>query len=246
MVLSLSPWRRCVPRRGGVGAPPRVPRPFRAARAAVSRPLPSRAAAWRWRRAGTGSGRLARGALPRGAAPGWPERTEVGETGSRGGGPVGLRPPALCVGGGPGSWGGSPRVLRPAGVPGVAGPPSCWWRWDPVHVYPVARLASSLAAPFPEPAVSPRARARRLLPCVRPLPAASGSPSLPRPGFGRLERARVRFPLLFSSLLSSPSASGRRSFGLAVVGCSPDPSLGRHGFGLGGRVPGGVPSVPLA
>lgn len=88
--------------------------------------------------------------------------------------------------------GGLPRVLRPAGVPGVAGPPSCWWRWDPVRVYPVARLAPSLARPSrdrPFPTRSPGPRplcASSPSPPTRPPPVP---PACPRPPTAR-SRAR--------------------------------------------------------
>ena len=140
----------CLPRGG---APPRVPLP-RAVRAAVSRPLPSRVAAGGGVRARVGP-LSPGGCFPWVVTPGWTRRMDGGSAGPlrRGSrGVFGSQPWWGLVRGG----GGPPRVLRPAGVPGVAGPLSCWWRWDPVHVYPVARFASSLARALP-PNHSPHA-----------------------------------------------------------------------------------------
>lgn len=233
-VLPPLPWR-CVSR-GAWGAPARPAPPCAAWVAAVSRPLlPFRARRWRVVR-GRGSGppgfgRPFPGAWLRDGPNGWRL-----ETGSRGGGPVGLDPRAVRCGAGPGSWGGSLRVLRPAGAAGVAGPPSCWWRWDPVHVYPVAWLASPLARPSPSPCPPPRARSLVLASCVCLLPAASGPPPVLCCFFfsplrlGSDDRARVR-------PFSSPSpvtVSGPRP-GLAACRV-PAPPLGRHGsWGAGSR-----------
>ena len=233
-VLPLLPWR-CVSR-GAWGAPARPAPPCAARAAAVSRPLlPFRARRWRVAR-GRGSGppgfgRRFPGAWLRDGPNGWRL-----ETGSRGGGPVGLDPRAVRCGAGPGSWGGSLRVLRPAGAAGVAGPPSCWWRWDPVHVYPVAWFASPLARPSPSPCPPPRARSLVLASCVCLLPAASGPPPVLCCFFfsplrlGSDDRARVR-------PFSSPSpvtVSGPRP-GLAACRV-PAPPLGRHGsWGAGSR-----------
>lgn len=133
---------------------------------------------------------------------------------------------------GPGLRGGLPRVLRPAGVPGVAGPPSCWWRWDPVRVYPVARLAPPLARlsrdrglPHALPALArcaPPPRRRRPAP---PSPAPAG---VPRP-HGR-GRAACAAP---NSALWGPKP------GSPLLGVFPPPAA----MALGGASPGEVLSV---
>lgn len=208
----------CLPRGG---APPRVPPP-RAARAAVSRPLPSRVA--------TGGGVWARvgplspgGCFPLGRDSGM-DRTD----GRR------LRwAPAAGVtwGLGPsrgGAWfaegGGPPRVLRPAGVLGVAGPLSCWWRWDPAHVYPVARFAPPLAR-TPPPNRSPHA-----LPNPRRLCAPSPSPPAhpPPPLCARLDQMAegVSCP---RSALSGPKPAS------PLLGVVPSPAANGFVCGGGGR-----------
>lgn len=233
-VLPLLPWR-CVSR-GAWGAPARPAPPCAARAAAVSRPLlPFRARRWRVAR-GRGSGppgfgRRFPGAWLRDGPNGWRL-----ETGSRGGGPVGLDPRAVRCGAGPGSWGGSLRVLRPAGAAGVAGPPSCWWRWDPVHVYPVAWFASPLARPSPSPCPPPRARSLVLASCVCPLPAASGPPPVlccfffsPSVSARTTERASAPSPL------PPPSPCRARDQASPLVGCPPPPWAA---MALGGPGPG--------
>lgn len=227
------PWR-CVSR-GAWGAPARPAPPCAARAAAVSRPPPVPGfAAGGWR-AGAGRGRAwLWEALPWGVAPGWTERMEVGDglprRGSRGSGPQ-----RRALWGGPGSWGGSLRVLRPAGAAGVAGPPSCWWRWDPVHVYPVARLASPLARPSPSPCPPPRTRCLVLASCVPPprsLRPTSRSVLLLVPTLPRLGRPSARPPLLLSL---PPSPCRDRDQASPFVGCPPPPWAA---VALGGPGPG--------
>lgn len=228
-----SPVAVCVPR--GLGRPCAPRPPLRRASGGCLPPAPVPGSPLAGgARARVGAAWL-REALPWGVAPGWTERMEVGDglprRGSRGSGPQ-----RRALWGGPGSWGGSLRVLRPAGAAGVAGPPSCWWRWDPVHVYPVARLASPLARPSPSPCLPPRARALSGPRFVRVPPPRSLRPTsrsvLPffSPRLGLDDRARVR-------PFSSPSpvtVSGPRP-GLAVCRV-PAPPLGRHGsWGAGSR-----------
>ena len=94
--------------------------------------------------------------------------------------------------------------------PGVAGPLSCWWRWDPVHVYLVARLAPSLVHPS-APNRSPRAVGRRLL-CA-PSPSPPTFPPLPCPWLAWTAERRA---------VPSIHSLGTET-GLAAVGCCPLP-----------------------
>ena len=136
----------------GWGAPARPASPCRASGCLPPAPVPSCRRGWR---AGTGRAALAWGLLPLGRDSGMDQTDGRRFCWAPAAGVTwGFWVPAVV---GPGSRGGGPpRVLRPAGVPGVAGPLSCWWRWDPVHVYPVARFASSLARALP-PNHSPHA-----------------------------------------------------------------------------------------
>lgn len=149
----------------------------------------------------------------------------------RGGGRACLGPGGV----GPGLRGGLPRVLRPAGVPGVAGPPSCWWRWDPVRVYPVARLAPSLARPSRDRPFPTRS------PGPRPLCASSPSPPTrppPSPPPARVPRPHGRGRAARAAPLTPPSVDRNRPR-RCWVSCPPPwpPWLG------GGPSPGEVLSV---
>lgn len=135
------------------------------------------------------------------------EEVEFGRTGpsvSRGGKPSHTGP-----GGGAGSWE-TPGWPGPAGVPGVVGPPSCVWRWDPALVSlagpvvprPFLSLGGRPCAPAPRPSplcvcVPPPPRGRRPSPAPsppRPLPRLGSSRPRPREGVARPGRRGRRRP----------------------------------------------------
>lgn len=229
----------------GLGAPLRAPPPLRRVGGGCLPPAPpvpgsplaggARArvgAAWLWE------------ALPWGVAPGWTERMEVGDglprRGSRGSGPQGR---AL--------WGGAWLVGRLA-----KGAEAGWRRGRRgtalvlVAVGSRARLPGglvrvSVGAPFPEPVPS-SARALSGPRFVRVPPPRSLRPTsrsvllffFPPPS--RLGRPSARPPLLLSLPRHrvGPETRPRRLSGAR-------PPLGPPWL-LGGRVPGGVLSAPLA
>lgn len=125
-------------------------------------------------------------------------------------------------------------MLRPAGVLGVAGPLSCWWRWDPAHVYPVARFAPPLAR-TPPPNRSPHA-----LPNPRRLCAPSPSPPAhpPPPLCARLDQMAEGVSCPRSALPGPKPAS-------PLLGVVPSPAANGFVCGGGGRSsPGEVLSAP--